>query len=75
MIHHDQTTVVYISSLLRQQYPAVVSALKDILGESLQEIDGTKDIWCRDYMPVQLDTHRFVQFRYDPDYLNRNSSR
>lgn len=29
----------------------------------------TRDIWCRDYMPVQVAPDRLVQFRYDPDYL------
>ena len=29
----------------------------------------TKDIWCRDYMPVQVDEDTFCQFMYDPDYL------
>src|SRR5262249_27002669 len=32
-------------------------------------IPDTRDIWCRDYMPVQLAPRRFVQFRYAPDYL------
>ena len=32
-------------------------------------IPGTKDIWCRDYLPIQVSENRFVQFRYAPDYL------
>jgi len=32
-------------------------------------IGRTKDIWARDYMPVQLERSRFVKFRYTPDYL------
>ena len=32
-------------------------------------IKGTKDIWCRDYMPVQTESGKFIQFRYDPSYL------
>ncbi len=32
-------------------------------------IPGTKDVWVRDFMPLQLDEDRFLQFRYDPDYL------
>jgi len=29
----------------------------------------TKDIWVRDYMPVQVERNKFIEFRYDPDYL------
>lgn len=29
-------------------------------------------IWVRDYMPVQVSRDRFVQFRYEPDYLVDN---
>jgi hypothetical protein len=32
-------------------------------------IPGTKDIWCRDYMPVQVEEDSFCQFVYRPDYL------
>ena len=30
---------------------------------------GTKDIWCRDYMPIQTREKRFVFYKYNPDYL------
>jgi agmatine deiminase len=29
----------------------------------------TNDIWARDYMPVQVSESKFVEYRYDPDYL------
>ncbi|WP_187263654.1 agmatine deiminase family protein [Pontibacter beigongshangensis] len=32
-------------------------------------IKATKDIWCRDYMPVQIEKGELVQFRYEPSYL------
>ena len=32
-------------------------------------LKGTKDIWCRDYMPIQIQKDRFVFYRYTPDYL------
>ena len=32
-------------------------------------LKGTKDIWCRDYMPIQTESGKLVQFRYDPSYL------
>ena len=33
------------------------------------EIEGTKDIWIRDYMPIQLYSDSFVVYNYNPDYL------
>ncbi len=32
-------------------------------------IKGTKDIWCRDYMPVQTESGKLIQFKYEPSYL------
>jgi agmatine deiminase len=49
-----------------------VDGLRGILREQaiqLRVICGTKDIWCRDYIPVPIGAGRFVQFRYAPDYL------
>ncbi|NOZ34073.1 MAG: agmatine deiminase family protein [Chlorobi bacterium] len=36
-------------------------------------IPNTNDIWARDYMPVQVSKDKFIEFRYDPDYLQGNS--
>lgn len=33
-------------------------------------IDGTKDIWVRDFMPVQITESRYTQFYYKPSYLD-----
>ncbi|MBW3595720.1 MAG: agmatine deiminase family protein [Planctomycetes bacterium] len=30
---------------------------------------GTKDIWVRDFLPVQVENSRFIKFAYRPDYL------
>jgi agmatine deiminase len=38
-------------------------------GIPLRTIGGTRDIWCRDYVPVQLAPREFLQYRYEPDYL------
>ncbi|MDX5429664.1 MAG: agmatine deiminase family protein, partial [Bacteroidota bacterium] len=35
-------------------------------------IEGTKDIWARDYMPVQVSENEFVSFLYEPDYLMKD---
>ncbi len=73
MIPDCETDIVYISSLLKERHPEIDSALKCIFGTKLHIIADAKDIWCRDYMPIQLGVGQFVQFRYDPSYLKDDS--
>ena len=66
---------VYISDLLRTEFPDVCERLIEILDKHKVKYDflkGTKDIWCRDYMPIQTESGKFIQFRYDPSYLKGN---
>ena len=74
MITDSQTHVVFISDRLGKCYPQIAGALESIFGNNLKIIPDTKDIWARDYMPIQIDTDRFVQFRYEPDYLKREAN-
>lgn len=69
MVTDDQTTLVYVTEQLPRRFPAVARTLARALGNRLRTIRGAKDIWCRDFMPVQTASGRFVQFRYTPDYL------
>lgn len=72
MIADRETNVVYVADTLERRFPSVHCGLKSILeqrGIPLRTIPGTRDIWCRDYMPIQVAEDRFVQFRYAPDYL------
>lgn len=65
--------IAYLSALLHDKYPETTKRLTDILNKhniSFKFLEGTKDIWCRDYMPVQTPTGKFIQFRYEPSYLN-----
>jgi agmatine deiminase len=32
-------------------------------------LPNTKDIWARDYMPIQVNHQNFVEYIYQPDYL------
>lgn len=64
--------VVYLSALLAAQYPGTCKRLTDILNKHnipFAFLEGTKDIWCRDYMPVQTPSGKLIQFKYDPSYL------
>ncbi len=68
----DAAQTVYMSALLASRYPAECKRLTDILNKHnipFAFLEGTKDIWCRDYMPVQAPSGKFVQFKYDPSYL------
>ena len=63
---------VYLSELLMDKYPETCKNLIAILEKhhvKYSFIKGTKDIWCRDYMPVQTESGKFIQFRYEPSYL------
>ncbi|WP_299703221.1 agmatine deiminase family protein [uncultured Pontibacter sp.] len=46
-----------------------LTALLDKYSIDYRFIKETKDIWCRDYMPIQTGDGQYVQFRYEPSYL------
>lgn len=72
MIADHEANVVYVADTLERKFPDVHVGLRTILerhGIPLRIIPATKDIWCRDYMPIQVAKDRFVQFMYAPDYL------
>ncbi len=78
MITDSETNTVYVSDLLKEKYPELHTGLGSILKAEkipLLEIKSTRDIWCRDYMPIQITGDRFVLFKYDPDYLKSNKYR
>jgi len=74
VINDCQTNTVYVSSLLktRKQFAPVFKRLTETLDElrvPWNVLEGTNDIWARDYMPVQVSKTHFVQFDYHPSYL------
>lgn len=72
MIPDWDTVTVVISDLLHQRHPQVERELSGILEKHdvpLLTVEGTKDIWIRDYAPLQIQRGQFIQFRYRPDYL------
>lgn len=67
--------VVYLSGLLEEQFPECFNRLTSILKKHSVEfrlLKGTKDIWCKDYMPIQTESGKLIQFRYEPSYLKGN---
>lgn len=64
---------VFLSSLLASRYPAITQRLTDVLDHyniPHTFLEGTKDVWCRDYMPVQTPSGKLIQFKYEPSYLS-----
>jgi len=73
MITDQETNLVYFSDFLPKRHSAFFKELKEILERKRIKyglLPHTKDIWCRDYMPVQVSKSHFVQFKYDPEYLH-----
>lgn len=72
-----ETNLVYLSDQLPTRHPAVFQSVTHALignGTSHALIEPTVDIWCRDYLPIQVDENKFIQFRYAPDYLREPRS-
>jgi agmatine deiminase len=72
------TNTLFLSDLLETRYPDLVARLRSVVipnGVPIEIIPSTCDIWCRDFMPIQLDENRFCKFVYKPDYLNRKRYR
>lgn len=77
MITDDRTYVVFLSTWLKKSYPKFFDKFTACLNENdikWRFIGNTADIWCRDYMPIQIETDEFVQYRYYPDYLTKRES-
>ena len=72
MITDNLTTAVYFSDLLPKKCPALNQHIAEILeanGIPYAYLSETKDIWCRDFMPIQIAEDRFVSYKYTPNYL------
>lgn len=72
MISDRDTNTIYFSALLQSDFSdtckQIVKKLKSF-GIKPKFLPDTKDIWARDYMPIQISDNRFIEYRYDPDYL------
>ena len=74
MIADNQTNTIYFSELLKTDLRFTetcnqITGILDSCGSKYQFLRKTKDIWARDYMPIQVSEDKFIEFRYDPDYL------
>lgn len=76
MIPDWQTNKIYFSEKLKTKFPKTYSLIEREL-ENLEKkpllLPKTNDIWARDFMPLQISDNQFIEYRYDPDYLQGGS--
>lgn len=65
------TNTCYFSCILPERSEGL-NVIKRIMdsGIEVRLLQGTCDIWCRDYMPIQLYENKFIGYEYAPDYLD-----
>ena len=76
MISDPLTNTIYLSGKLPVFFPKISNNLGLKLksyGYKVNFLPNTNDIWARDYMPIQVSKDKFVEYRYDPDYLQGDS--
>ena len=72
MIPDNKTNTLYLADCLPIKYPKFFADLESVLYKyniAFEPLPHTKDIWARDYMPIQVSDKKFIEYRYDPDYL------
>ena len=79
MITHFETNKVYLAKGLSSvRYRDIARHLANILDseeivwEQLPQTISPFHIWARDYMPVQVNKEKYIQFKYQPYYLRKN---
>ena len=73
MLYKDEeTNKAYFSNLLVKNYSSFLEELFIILDKydiDYELIANTRDVWMRDYMPIQKSNGDFVRYIHRPDYL------
>ncbi len=72
MTTDNLTNTVYFSDLLPKKCPILNQHIVEALETNKIRyvyLSETKDIWCRDFMPIQIEEDHFVFYKYTPDYL------
>ena len=73
MIPDSETNCVFLASLFEARFPKLFARIREtLLAHEIEVrlVDDVRDIWMRDFCPVQVGPKEFVKFRYDPDYLH-----
>ena len=72
MTTDHQTNTVFFSDLLPKKCPILNQRITEALEINripYAYLSETKDIWCRDFMPIQIAEDGFVSYKYTPNYL------
>ena len=75
MITDNQTNMVYFAQRLEDECPKLWTSIHTALSERKirhKLLTGPTYIWCRDYMPIQVEENDFVAYRFEPDYLKKD---
>jgi agmatine deiminase len=65
----------FLADMLKVRHPDLFTQLHSVLTSHRVEVRllaHVRDLWARDYCPIQVGPRAFVHFRYEPDYLNDN---
>lgn len=78
-ITDEKTSKLYISSLIDTVSGALDAEVRSELKSGImgfcrecELLVNTRDVWLRDYMPIQLTENIFLGYTYNPDYLKDN---
>ena len=69
-------TAIYFSALLEKKYFPFYNRLVKLFKDNnlnCEFVEGTNDIWMRDFMPVKSTDGKYIQFDYHPKYLKKIS--
>jgi agmatine deiminase len=72
MIPDWEHNAVYLADLLKDRHPVLFASLHEILtehGVDIRILKNVRDLWLRDFCPIQVGAENLVKFHYDPDYL------
>ena len=67
MITDKDSNTIYFSEKLNEQFPEIAKQIistLDLSGVVPKFLPFTKDIWARDYMPVQVNDHKLIQYHF-----------
>lgn len=78
-ITDDKTKKVFISSLIDTETGDLDKEARDRVKSCIMQFEkgcellyNTKDVWARDYMPIQLTKNTYLGYTYKPDYLTKS---
>lgn len=77
MVIDNQTDFLYLADTLSKSYSTFYNRFEKTLKECNIEFDflpNTKDVWAVDFMPIQVELDKFIQFVYNPSYLKNKTA-